>query len=124
MGVYQEEAKIIYLQRDKYFLWFRTKHQKNLQTVVHVSPLKLGIVLKIIPLRFLKGDGCSGKNFLTLQTFMDKHAPQNGGFFIFFVIFTSTLVGWLILLQPVAGWDIMGCEYEPLPNYIKLRNCS
>ena len=55
-----------------------------------------------------------------------------GLFFINFVMFTSTivgwsvdwLVGWLIILLPGAGWDIMGYESDPLPSYPELRNCS
>ena len=35
-----------------------------------------------------------------------------------------TYVGWLILLLHRVGWDVMGCESEPLPNYHELRNCS
>ena len=34
------------------------------------------------------------------------------------------IVGWLILLPPGVGWDIMGYESEPLPYYPRLRNCS
>ena len=34
------------------------------------------------------------------------------------------LISWLTLLPPVVGWDIMGCESEPLPSYNKLSNCS
>ena len=55
---------------------------------------------------------------------MEKHAPQNGWFFIRFVAFTSTLVGWLISLLPGVGWDIIGYESEPLLSYPELRNCS
>ena len=47
-----------------------------------------------------------------------------GDFFIRFVTFTSNLVGWLILLTPGVGWDIMGYESEPLPSYPNLRNFS
>ena len=32
------------------------------------------------------------------------------------------LVGWLILLLPGVGWDIMGYESEPLPSYPELIN--
>ena len=32
-------------------------------------------------------------------------------------------VGWLIILTPGVFWDIMGYESDPLPSYIKLRNC-
>ena len=45
-----------------------------------------------------------------------------GAFFIYFVTFTSTLFGWLIILMPGVGWDIMGYESETLPSYHKLRN--
>ena len=34
------------------------------------------------------------------------------------------LVGWLILLSPGVGWDIMGYESEPQPFYPDLRNWS
>ena len=34
------------------------------------------------------------------------------------------LVGWLLILPPGVGWGIMGCESDPLPSYIRLRNCS
>ena len=34
-----------------------------------------------------------------------------------------TLIGWLILLPPSVGWDIMGYESEPLPYYLGLSNC-
>ena len=47
-----------------------------------------------------------------------------GDFFVRFVTFTSTLVGWLILLPPRVDWDIMGYELEPLPSYHKLSNLS
>ena len=36
----------------------------------------------------------------------------------------STLVGWLLILPLIVGWDIMGCEPEPLPHYRNIRNCS
>ena len=55
---------------------------------------------------------------------MYERAPQNGCFFIRFVMFTSTLVGWVIILPPGIGWDTMWCESEPFPSYPKLRNCS
>ena len=45
---------------------------------------------------------------------MEKYAPQNGCFFHIFVTFTNTLDGWLILLPPRVGWDIMGYESETL----------
>ena len=35
-----------------------------------------------------------------------------------------TSVGWLVLLPPGVGWDIMGYESDPLPSYPELRNCS
>ena len=44
--------------------------------------------------------------------------------FVRFVTFTSTLVGWLILLPPGVGWDIMGYESDPLPSYLESSNCS
>ena len=34
------------------------------------------------------------------------------------------LVGWLIILLPGVGWDIMRHESDPLPFYPDLRNCS
>ena len=34
------------------------------------------------------------------------------------------LVGWVILLPPVVGWDIIGCESVSLPSHKNLRNCS
>ena len=34
------------------------------------------------------------------------------------------LVGWLILLPPEVGWDIIWYESEPLPSYPDLKNCS
>ena len=46
-----------------------------------------------------------------------------GAFYIRFVMFTSTLVRWLIILPPGAGWGIIGYEYVPLPSDPKLRNC-
>ena len=33
-------------------------------------------------------------------------------------------VGWLIILLPGVCWYILGYKPEPLPSYIKLRNCS
>ena len=33
-------------------------------------------------------------------------------------------IGWLILLPPSVGWDIMGYESYTLPSYIELSNCS
>ena len=42
----------------------------------------------------------------------------------FFVTFTCNQAGWLILLPPGIGWDIMGYESEPLPSYISLSNFS
>ena len=34
------------------------------------------------------------------------------------------MVGWLILLPPDVGWDIMGYELEPFLSYLKLRKSS
>ena len=34
------------------------------------------------------------------------------------------MVGWLILLPPIVGWDIMGYESDPLPSYLGLSNYS
>ena len=47
-----------------------------------------------------------------------------GAFFIYFVMFTIFLVGWLILLLDGVGWYIMDYESETLPSYHKLRNFS
>ena len=47
---------------------------------------------------------------------MDKRAQKNGCFFICFMAFTSNHVGWLIILPPGVGWDIMGYESEPPPS--------
>ena len=35
-----------------------------------------------------------------------------------------TLIGYLIILPPCVGWDIVGYESEPLHSYLELRNCS
>ena len=32
------------------------------------------------------------------------------------------LIGWLILLSPGEGWDIMECESDPLRSYNELSN--
>ena len=56
---------------------------------------------------------------------MEKHAPQNGLFFIRFLMFTSNLFfNWLILLPPGVGWGIMGYESEPTTSYYGLRKFS
>ena len=47
-----------------------------------------------------------------------------GDIFIHSVVVTSTLVGWLILLPPGIGWDIMWYKSDTLPSYLKLSNCS
>ena len=36
----------------------------------------------------------------------------------------STLVGWLNILTPMVGWDIMGYESDPLLSSPELSNCS
>ena len=33
----------------------------------------------------------------------------------------QTIVGWLILLPPGVGWDIVGYESDLLPSYTELR---
>ena len=33
-------------------------------------------------------------------------------------------VGWLILLPPIVGWDIVRYKSGTLPSYTELRNCS
>ena len=38
-----------------------------------------------------------------------------GVFFSRFVMLTGTHVGWLIILTPGVGWDIMVYESEPPP---------
>ena len=60
-----------------------------------------------------------------IQILMEKHAPQNGLFFIRFLMFTSNLFfNWLILLPPGVGWGIMGYESEPITSYYGLRKFS
>ena len=39
------------------------------------------------------------------------------GVLICFIMFTSNHAGWLIILPPGVGCDIMGYESEPLHSY-------
>ena len=55
---------------------------------------------------------------------LEKRATKLGYFSICLVKFTSNHVGWLVILSPGVGWDIMGYESDPLPSYPDLRNCS
>ena len=32
--------------------------------------------------------------------------------------------GWLIILPPGVGWDVMGYESDPLPSHLGLSSCS
>ena len=57
--MYQDEAEMIALQRDKFDLGLEPNPQETNKTVVHVSPSILGFKI-YIPLNFLMGAGCSG----------------------------------------------------------------
>ena len=55
LGLYQDEAKMIFLQIYKYIFWVWYQIQKNEKMVVHVSLSTLRFRIYIYPTEFLNG---------------------------------------------------------------------
>ena len=73
----------------KIYFWVGTEPPKTDKTVVHIYLSTLGIQKPHCIFKPLLGEVVY---FLKFQILMEEHAPQNGWFFIHFVMFASTLV--------------------------------